>query len=297
MNPTDTPYLPHTDLAVERMRADTDLAGVHYSEEKKGIATLSRLHIESEEGEKSIGKPKGTYLSLSFPPLWELSDGDLSHLASLLSEELCSLCGDPLPERVLITGLGNRYITADALGPEVIGRIVATRHLKTEESELFDRFADTELSLIAPGVLAQTGIESYEMIQATVAAVRPKLVIAIDALAARSTARLGATCQLADTGICPGSGIGNSRGSIDEKTLGVPVVSMGIPTVVDSSTLLFDALEESDMKPNEALSRLLRERKGFFVSPRQSDEVTEKGARLLADAINFSFNRRLFSKA
>ncbi len=297
MKPNDTPYLPHTDLAIERMRADTDLPGVAYSEEKRGIATLSRLYIDSEEGERSIGKPRGTYLSLSFPRLWELSEDDLSFLTELLSEQLLSLCGRTPPDRVLVAGLGNRYITADAIGPEVIGRIVATRHLKSEESELFDRFTDTELSLIAPGVLAQTGIESSEMIKAVVATVKPKLVIVIDALAARSTKRLGATCQLSSVGLCPGSGIGNSRGSIDEKALGVPVVSIGIPTVVDSSTLLYDALEEGGMEPNGELSRILQEKKGFFVSPRQSDEVTEKGARLLADAINFSFNRRLFSKA
>ncbi len=297
MRTNETAGFPRTDLAMERMKADTKLSGVEYSEEKRGIATLTRLLITDEEGEKSIGKPKGTYLSLSFPRLWELSEEDLSFLTELLAEQLRSLCGEPLPDRVLVAGLGNRYITADAIGPEVIGRILATRHLKSEESEIFERFTDTELSLIAPGVLAQTGIESHEMVKATVTTVDPQLVIVIDALAARSTKRLGATCQLASVGLCPGSGIGNSRGSIDENSLGVPVVSIGIPTVVDSSTLLYDALEEGGMKPNEKLLGILQEGQGFFVSPRQSDEVTEKGARLLADAINFSFNRRLFSKS
>ncbi len=297
MEPNDTKSLPHTDLAMERMRADTDLNGVEYAEEKRGIATLSRLLIKDEEGARSIGKPRGTYLSLSFPRLWEIGEEDLSFLTDLLSEQLLSLCGATRCERVLVAGLGNRYITADALGPEVIGRILATRHLKDEERPLFDRFTDTELSLIAPGVLAQTGIESSEMVKAAVGAVKPDLVIVIDALAARSPQRLAATCQLASVGLSPGSGIGNRRGRIDEETLGVPVVSIGIPTVVDSSTLIYDTLERAGIIPSEALLHLLREEQGFFVSPRQSDEVTEKAARLVADTINFSFNRRLFSKA
>lgn len=297
MKTSDFGGFPHTDLAMERMRADTSLTGVEYSEEKKGIATLSRLLITDEEGEKSIGKPQGTYLSLSFPRLWELGEGELSFLSELLTEQLLSLCGDPLPDRVLIAGLGNRYITADALGPEVIGRIVATRHLKEEDRALFDRFTDTELSLIAPGVLAQTGIESSEMVKAVVKTAKPKLVIAVDALAARSLDRLAATCQLASVGLRPGSGIGNRRGSIDQKALGVPVVSIGVPTVVDSSTLIYDTLERGGLEPNEGLLSILREEKGFFVSPRQSDEINEKAARLLADTINLAFNRRLFTKA
>lgn len=297
MKTNDIGGFPHTDLAMERMRADTQLPGVEYSEEKRGIATLSRLLITDEEGEKSIGKPQGTYLSLSFPRLWELSEEDLSFLSGLLAEQLQSLCGDPLPDQVLIAGLGNRYITADALGPEVIGRILATRHLKEEERSLFDRFTDTELSLIAPGVLAQTGIESSEMVKAVTHTVQPKLVIVIDALAARSLERLAATCQLANVGLNPGSGIGNRRDSIDREALGVPVISIGIPTVVDSSTLIYDTLERVGVEPSEELLRILREEKGFFVSPRQSDEINEKAAQLLADTINFSFNRRLFSKA
>ncbi len=297
MKTNDIGGFPHTDLALERMKANTSLPGVEYSEEKKGIATLTRLHITDEEGERSIGKPKGTYLSLSFPRLWELSENDLSFLSELLADLLLSLCGKKPPDRVLVAGLGNRYITADALGPEVIGRILATRHLKEEDRPLFDRFTDTELSLIAPGVLAQTGIESNEMVKAVVGTVKPRLVIVIDALAARSLERLATTCQLANVGLNPGSGIGNSRGSIDEGTLGVPVISIGIPTVVDSSTLIYDTLKRGGIEPNEALLRILRSEKGFFVSPRQSDEVTEKAAHLLADTINFCFNRRLFTKS
>ena len=285
----------HTDLACERMRADLSLSGVEYEESEENGYRISRLAVTSDEGAASIGKPKGRYVTLSFPPLYELNDDAVSTLSELLSRligEFTAALELPL-HAVLAVGLGNRYITSDAVGPESIREMLATRHLKEEDPALFSRFSDIELSLLSPGVMAQTGIESRVLVEGAVEAVKPDLVIVIDALAARSTDRLATTIQLSDSGIRPGSGIGNSRRAIDREALGVPVLAIGIPTVVDARTMVYDALERAGISENELPERLhevLSEGASFFVSPRQMDSTTEKAARLVADAVNLSFS-------
>ena len=293
--------LPRTDLACERMRADTDLAGVEYREEEGAGYRISRLSVSSAEAAKAIGKPEGHYVTVSFAPLWELSDGELSSLGEVLSTLLRELCERHVkrPRSVLVVGLGNRYLTADAVGPDSIRAMFATRHLAKEEPALFSRFSEVELSLLAPGVMAQTGIETGLLVAGAAEAVTPDLVIAIDALAARSTARLATTVQLSDTGIRPGSGIGNGRRAIDSEALGVPVLAIGIPTVVDSGTLVYDAFERAGLSDGDipaALRRVLEEGEAFFVSPRQADTVTERAAQLVASAVNLTFSPGLFDK-
>ncbi len=292
---------PRTDLACERMRADTALDGIDYREEEREGCRISRLAVTSREGAESIGKPEGNYVTMTFAPLWEVDDGALSALSHTLSGLLLEFCG-ALTEKVtsvLVVGLGNRYITSDAIGPDSIREMFATRHLKLEDPALFARFTDIELSLLAPGVMAQTGIETQALVASAKDAVSPDLILAIDALAARSTERLATTIQLSDTGIRPGSGIGNARRALDRESLGVPVIAIGIPSVVDSATLVYDAFEKAGIADGdipEPLRRVLTEGTSFFVSPRQSDVVTEKAARLVADAVNLSFSAGFFAE-
>ena len=284
-----------TDLACERMQADPSLPGVEYEEGEEDGCRVTRLTVTSEEGERSIGRPRGRYVTVSFPPLYELADDTLSALAELLSRligEFVSALGAKVGS-VLAVGLGNRYMTSDAVGPESIRKMLATRHLFLEEPDLFAGYSDVMLSLLSPGVMAQTGIESRLLVEGAVKAIRPDLVIVIDALAARSTDRLATTVQLSDTGIRPGSGIGNSRLAIDREALGVPVLAIGIPTVVDSRTLVYDALERAGVTEDALPPRIyevLSEGDAFFVSPRQMDTVTERAARLVADAVNLTFS-------
>ena len=301
MKSKETEKTPRTDLACERMRADLDLAGVEYREEEKGECRISRLRVLSNEGAASIGKPQGNYVTMSFPPLWEIDDGAITALAHILSELIGEFCADgkASPASVLVVGLGNRYITSDAVGPDSIREMFATRHLKVEDPALFAKFSEVELSLIAPGVMAQTGIETVSVVAGVKDAVKPDLIIAIDALAARSTERLATTIQLSDTGIRPGSGIGNARQALDKESLGVPVLAIGIPSVVDSATLVYDAFEKAGLSDGEipdALRRVLSEGESFFVSPRQSDIVTERAAHLVAEAINLTFCAGFFAE-
>ena len=295
MENTEKSARVHTDLASERMRADLSLPGVEYSEGEEDGCRIARLSITSDAGAESIGRPKGRYVTMTFPPLYEITDDALSSLAKLLSRligEFISALGIKVGS-VLAVGLGNRYMTSDAVGPESIRKMLATRHLFLEDPDMFAGYSDVMLSLLSPGVMAQTGIESRLLVEGAVKAITPDLLIVIDALAARSTDRLATTIQLSDSGIRPGSGVGNSRLAIDREALGVPVLAIGVPTVVDSRTLVYDALERAGV-PEDALPQklceVLAEGASFFVSPRQMDTVTERAAQLVADAVNLTFS-------
>ena len=216
-------------------------------------------------------------------------------MAAVLSRELRRLC---LPHGklgegygVLVAGLGNAEITADAVGPQTVHRLTVTRHLHEYDREIFRLIGRCQLSALAPGVLGQTGMEALDLIRGAVRAVRPNVVLAVDALAARSTARLAATVQLSDTGIAPGSGIGNRRRAINQKSVGVPVISLGIPTVVDSATLVYDALQKAGIGEVDApLREVLENQRHFFVSPKESDLITAQTAALLTEAIEQAFS-------
>ena len=226
-----------------------------------------------------------------------LGETMLSAFSSVLSRELRDMATAMLSRtidrntRVLIAGLGNADMTADALGPGTVRRLTATRHLKAHDESLYHALGCCELAAIAPGVLGQTGIESGELVKGAVAHVKPHLVVAVDALAARSCDRLAATVQITDGGLSPGAGVGNFRLAMDETTLGCPVIGVGIPTVVDSSTLVYDALSQAGMGesiPTE-LTKILENGRSFIVSPKDCDMVTELSCRLLAKAIDLAF--------
>ena len=193
---------------------------------------------------------------------------------------------------VLVVGLGNDQMTPDAVGPRTVRRLTVTRHLRAYDQALFSALGCCELSALAPGVLGQTGMESGELIKCAVEMVKPDLLVAVDALAARSCERLASTIQLSDGGISPGAGIGNHRMAISRATMGCPVLGVGVPTVVDSSTLVWDALEQAGMSEKDlptALQTVLDSGRSFIVSPRDCDEMVELTCRLLARSLNLAF--------
>lgn len=276
-----------TDLALEsreRCEADSEeIRGVTFEEylDEKSNVTITKVKIETENGAKTLGKPIGTYLTLEAPELLVPDEGSHREVSLVLSEQLKDLLKKDV-ESVLVVGLGNREVTPDALGPEVIGNLYITRHLLREYGEYaFPDKKVASISGIVPGVMAQTGMETLEIIKGIISETKPQLVIAIDALAARSVKRLGRTIQLADTGINPGSGVGNHRKGLNEETLGVPVVAIGVPTVVDAATIVYDACHDADKIPNGIA--------GMFVTPKNIDETVKNLSFTISEALNMAF--------
>ncbi|MBQ6380284.1 MAG: GPR endopeptidase [Clostridia bacterium] len=267
-----------TDLAVE-LKPDIHkkTGGVSAFQEQYGEITVTTIEVENEIGERLLGKPKGTYISFALPPLLEESDS--APAQSIITARLKKL----LPKQrgcALVVGLGNRAITPDALGPNTAEKILATRHIKEELGTVEGLEALQPVAVLSPGVLGKTGIETLELIRGAVKAVKPSVVIVIDAFAARESERLGNTVQIASSGICPGSGVGNSRKAVNQSSLGVPVISIGVPTVVDAATLLADAAGEQAAESAKPFGREM------FVTPREIDLIIHRAARLLARVLN-----------
>ncbi len=290
-----------TDLACEILGDGESLPnGVEHRVQTIGGISISRVLISDRAAAKTLNRPCGCYVSYQGRRLNLLHDAEEESLVRLLGGELRTmathLSGKQVDTNfsVCVVGLGNRELTADALGPLVTARLTATRHLRDEASDLYRSLRCCQLSTVTPGVLGQTGIESLELLRGTVESVSPDLLIAVDALAARSCERLASTVQLSDTGIAPGSGVGNHRSEISKKTLGIPVISLGIPTVVHSSTLVLDALREAGMEEAEdSLHRVLQNRHSFFVTSKDCDGVTQAGVRILSRAITVAFASEL----
>ena len=280
----------HTDLACERRQADTDIPGVSYYEESIGVLQKSVLHVASEEGARTIGKPCGSYITLSFKPLWQQNEQEIQEASVALSSVLLEMMPKKEHLSLLVAGLGNRALTVDAIGPSTIRKVIATAHLAELEPELFSTLNCHKIAAIAPGVLGETGMESADLIKGAVRASAPDALIVVDALVARSCSRLASTVQISDTGILPGGGVGNPRAAIDEESIGVPVIVVGVPTVVDSATLLYDALTNAGIEeiPDE-FKKVLDSQRGYFVSPRECDAVTENVSHMIAVAINTAF--------
>ena len=285
-----------TDLAVESFPSGKGLPReAEYSAENTGSFTVERMKLSKESG-KAFGKPAGNYTTISFGKISELSDREFSSLGGLISSELAvytkrATGKSPGKELgVLVAGLGNSGMTPDAVGPGTVARLNATSHLKKADPELFGRLGCSRLSAVAPGVLGQTGIETSELVRGAVESAHPDVVIAIDALAAGSCGRLFSTVQLSDSGIFPGSGIGNRRSELSLSSLGVPVIALGVPTVVDSSTLVLDALERAGFHDiPESLTSVLESGKSYFVAPKECDMLIKSPCRLFASAINREF--------
>lgn len=273
-----------TDLALERKEYidKHELDGIiSHKKTVQGI-TVDTITVTNEKGEKAIGKPKGTYITVETVPFTKNSDL-FSPSLYVLRDELKSL----LPEKkgcVLVAGLGNESITPDALGPRCISLLFATRHIPDGFAEEIGLSPLRPVAGIIPGVLGKTGMESSEIISGIVNRIKPCAVIVIDALAARSTERLGRTVQLCSSGISPGSGVGNHRRPINEEALGVPVIGIGVPTVVDGRTLAFDILERAGISGDSINQTDMKD--SMMVTPKEIDSLIERASRLIAMAVN-----------
>lgn len=267
-----------TDLALEKreMLGKKEPEGVRSSTFKKGDVSFTKIKILNGEGSKALGKPVGTYITAEIPQLMKnpITDEDM---IEAIAEQLRSL----LPERgtVLVVGLGNTDITPDAVGPKSVSTVLATRHISREMSEEIGLGELRSVAGFVPGVLGRTGLEAAESVRGLVSAVEPSAIIAIDALAARKLSRLGTTVQISDIGIIPGSGVGNARKEITEDSVGVPVISVGIPTVVDVCTLVNDL---TDSKGKIAENR----GQDMIITPREIDIVIERASELIGMSIN-----------
>ncbi len=286
-----------TDLACESCTGSGS-AGIRTAEEEADGFRLTRLTIPEGEDARQLGKPAGNYITVMCGKIWELEEEEAERLIALLAREIESLAGSMTGKqvderkhlRVLMIGLGNPDITPDAVGPETVRRVTVTRPVSAYDRSLFESFDCAEISAFAPGVFGQTGLESVDLLDGAVKQTAPDLIVAIDALAARSCERLAATVQLSDCGISPGSGIGNCRRAIDRRSTGVPVLSVGVPTVVDSATLVYDALAQAGIRePDASLRQVLENGRRFYVSPKESDRITGCVAKVLAGALNEAF--------
>ncbi len=303
----DQIFTPYSDIVLEataavRGEAQTEIPGVRSEEAPFDHGKVTRIHVFSPEGERAIGKQMGHYVTVEAPGMRRRNRDLQEAVGRVLVDELARMLNLREDSSVLVVGLGNWNATPDALGPRVVNKLLVTRHLH--------QFVPEEIagglrpvSAIAPGVLGLTGIETAEIIYGLVQHIRPEVVIAIDALAARSVERIGTTIQLADTGISPGSGLGNQRKGLNRQTLGVPVIAMGVPTVVHATTIIYDAVtalanhyagkrpffgfvnDPAEMR--ETMEEVLSPTVGdLVVTPKEIDEMIEDMSKVIAGSLN-----------
>ena len=299
-----------TDLALEAREfvedANGALRGVIVEEyDTEGVEIhVTRVQITTKNGAKMLGKPMGTYVTLEVPQLSEMGENsDVGEQHRLVAQEISNQLKELLPKTedvpsVLIVGLGNRDVTADALGPEVVEHLCITRHMIKEYGKMaFLKENTAMVSSMVPGVMAKTGMETAEIVAGIVSQTQPDVVIVVDALAARSTKRLNRTIQISNTGIHPGSGVGNHRNAITQEVLGIPVIAMGVPTVVDAATIVGDALERMHREMKEAIllrardSVSLAELNNMYVTAKDIDATIKRLSFTLAEALNMTFTQ------
>lgn len=286
----------NTDLALElrtaamEKRAKSDVGeidGIAFSEEHLGDITISSIDILNDIGAKKLKKPIGRYITISFGDICNTDIEGYKALCRLVAKNISALSDIACPkaESVLVCGLGNSHFSADAIGTVSVEHTMITRHIKEHDDTIFKKADFFDICAITPGVTAQTGMETLEIVRGAVACAAPDLIIAVDSLAARETRRLACTIQLSDTGISPGSGVGNHRAAIDKKTTGVPTISVGVPMVIDSSTMITDALMAAGIDKVADLPR------GMFVCPRDVDLKVRLVGSLIGYAINTAFHK------
>lgn len=304
-----------TDLALERRdlyrkanNIKDEIPGIETEEEEKKNTKVTRVKIKNQEGANAIGKPIGNYITIDIKNLKVATEEEIQSFAECLAEELTKLYNIHLngKEDILVVGLGNMGVTPDALGPSVVQDIDITRHLLKYAPQYLEEGA-RPVSAIAPGVLGTTGIETQEILKGIVENVNPKLIIVIDSLASKSIERISSTIQIADTGIIPGAGVGNARRELSIETLGVPVIALGIPTVVEAATIAADSIDlfidklQQEAKSNEYLNKLKEQDKyemikevlipndyNFIVTPKEIDGLIENMSSVVARGINIS---------
>jgi spore protease len=309
-----------TDLAIEATQIcerdnKGNIPGVEVVEHKEGEIKVTSVKIIDEAGEKRMGKPKGTYLTIDIPPFTHYDANSMDEVSKVLAQTLTPLLKLEESMTALVVGLGNWTVTPDALGPKVMSKLMVTRHLKQLVPDSIDE-GIRPVCALAPGVLGLTGIETGEIIRGVVEKIKPNLVICVDALASRRLERVNSTIQIGDTGISPGSGVGNRRMELSEKTLGVPVIAIGVPTVVDAATMANDAIDlvldemikvsQNGSKFYDMLKSIDKNEKqrmiedllkpyvgDLMVTPKEVDMVIDSLSKIIANGINIALQPAL----
>ena len=304
-----------TDLALEMhemlIEAAQEIQGVSITNDKRENLKVSHIKIETKEAENMMGKPIGNYITIEIPDISLTLTEDNDNISKTISEELKKIINLNDGSSVLVVGLGNRFITPDSLGPSVISDLMITRHLFEYMPEQTDKDLRV-VSAISPGVLGITGIETVEIVKGVVDKVKPDCVIAIDALAARNVKRVISTIQITDVGINPGAGVGNNRKGLNEEFLGVPVIAIGIPTVIDAATITSDTIDSlknnmqsplgiigsiSHMDEDERYKLIKetaeKELSYYFVTPKNVDVLIEKASKIVANGINLALHKNI----
>jgi len=292
-------FSPRTDLAMEAAamlsrKPDEKLCGVDIDEYTDGEIKVSKVIVTNEEGEKIIGKEKGSYITIECEALRDNIGAYRDSVSRVFADELTKLVEPHRHNVIFVVGLGNRFVTPDSLGPLVSDGIDVSRHVNNEA---------VSICTVSPGVLGVTGIETGEIIEGVTGKIKPDIIIAVDALASRSMSRICTTIQLADTGITPGAGVGNTRKELSQRLLGVPVIAVGVPTVVDAATVandsaeyILDAMSDSEDKnspifdENQRYAIIKKILSPYFgeliVTPSQIDGVISNVASIISDGIN-----------
>lgn len=297
-----------TDLALEVRESfsddDVEIKGVILTEEydKKNKIRITKVVIKDENGAKAMGKPIGTYITIEAPELNEADEDYNKPVSEVIAKNIMCLSKDITKDNVLIVGLGNRDVTPDALGPYTVDNLFVTRHLIKEYGDEFKTKNHLgNVSAISPGVMGQTGMEASEIIKGIIDETKPDLIIVIDALASRSINRLNTTVQLTDTGISPGSGVGNNRKVLNEETLGTKVIALGVPTVVDAMTIVVDTLSQymettgfEEKEINQFAYEIRNQSMdNMFVTPKNIDEAVKRISYTVSEAINACFAKAI----
>ncbi|MDD6734733.1 MAG: GPR endopeptidase [Clostridiales bacterium] len=300
-----------TDLAIEahemcskKKAEENHLQGIDVKEYNEDGIFVTVIHVKNERGEEILGKPMGKYITIEAPQL-KYSNEVYEKACIVLSEQIRMLCDISEDTKTLVVGLGNKFITPDALGPEVVSRLMVTNHIKTHMENFLDSSYSSVCALI-PGVLGTTGIETTDIIKGVADKIKPELVIAVDALASRSIDRISTTIQISDSGINPGSGVENKRSGIDEESIGTKVIAIGVPTVVDAATIASDSIDMavaddnglsgclSEMNKRDIIHKALTKNVGnMMVTPKDIDLVIERAAKTVANGINLALHKDL----
>ena len=252
---------------------------------------ITKVVIETKNGAKIIGKPMGTYITLDAPDMMDPDDNYHAEVSHEIAKHIKALLPMKKKEQsFLVVGLGNRDVTADSLGPRSVDNLMITRHIVEKfGAAAYARDKVNKVSAIIPGVMARTGMETAEIVKGVVEQTSPDVILAIDALAARSTKRLNRTIQISNAGIHPGSGVGNHRNALDETTLGIPVIAIGIPTVVDAGTIVKDALDKNGAGKIIKEAFPIADLNNFYVTGKDIDEIVKRLSFTVSEALNEAF--------
>lgn len=312
-------YSIRTDLAIEAQeicrKGENNISGIEVLDYKKGEIGVNEVKITSKDGEEKIGKPMGSYITIDMPEFTHYDSETMDEISEVMAEILSKIINIENSFTALIVGLGNWNITPDSIGPKVVSKLMITRHLKQLIPDTIDE-GIRPVCAIAPGVLGLTGIETSEIVKGVVDKIKPDIIVCIDSLASRKLKRVNSTIQICDTGISPGSGVGNKRMELSKKTLGVPVIAIGVPTVVDAATIASDTIDlvidemikqsskggdfykmlksMDKNEKSEMISEILDPFSGnLMVTPKEVDTVVDSISKIIANGINISLQPAL----